>query len=152
MSAYLLRLICAALACGVIRAMAGEGFQRLICGVFLALTVLSLPRDLTLPELDLDSIAREADSMVQYGREQAQSDGERIIIEALESYIWNEAAALDLLLTVRVELAEDLTPDTVELTGTAGSEQRQRLTQLLARELGLREEDVIWTQSHQSSE
>ena len=152
MSAYLLRLICAALACGVIRAMAGEGFQRLICGVFLALTVLSLPRDLTLPEFDLDTIAREADSVVQYGREQAQSDGERIIIEALESYIWNEAAALDLLLTVRVELAEDLTPEAVELTGTAGPEQRQRLTQLLVRELGVREEDVIWTQSHQSSE
>ena len=32
------------------------------------------------------------------------------------------------------------------------AEQRQRLTQLLVRELGLREEDVIWTQSHQSSE
>lgn len=154
MSAYLTRLICAAILCAVIRAMAGEGqgIRKLICGMFLALTVLSAPIDLKLPDLDPDRIAREGQTAVQEGEEQAESAREAIIIEALGAYIWNKAAGLDLDLTVRLELAEDQTPDTVILTGTAAPGEQERLTEELVRELGIGEEDVIWIQPHQSSE
>lgn len=154
MSDYLMRLICAAILCAVIRSLAGEGqgIRKLICGVFLALTVLSVPVDLKLPELEYDRIAREAHAAVQQGEEQAKTSREAIITEALGSYIWNIAAGLDLDVTVQLELAEDLTPDTVILTGAASSRDQERLARELSRELGIGEEDVIWIQPHESSE
>lgn len=154
MSDYLMRLICAAVLCAVIRAMAGEGqgLRKLICGIFLALTVLSVPLDSVLPELDMDSIARDARQAAQYGSDQADSAQETIIIEAFEAYIWNKAAGLDPNITVRVELAADHTPERVILTGAAAPKERDRLTQELVRELGIGEENVIWTEPQQSSE
>ena len=154
MSAYLMRLICAAILCAVVRAMAGEGqgFRKLVCGVFLALTALSVPVDLDLPDLNPDRIVREAQAAVRHGAEQAEDARETIIIEAFEAYIWNKAAALDLQLTVRMGLAEDQMPESVILTGTVPPTERNRLTEELVRELGLGEEDVIWMQPHQSSE
>lgn len=154
MSDYLMRLICAAILCAVIRTIAGEGqgLRRLICGIFLAMTVLSVPLDAVLPELNLDSIAREAENAVRDGTEQADSARETIIIEAFEAYIWNKAAGVDPDLSVRVELAADHTPERVILTGTAAPGEQERLTQELVRELGIGEENVIWIRSHQSSE
>lgn len=153
MSAWLMRLVCAAIICAVIRAIAGEGqgLRKLICGMYLALTVLSVPMELELPEFDPERITREAASAVREGAQQADSDREAIIIEAFQAYIWNEAAGLCPDLEVRVELGEDQTPETVILTGTAEPDRRARLTQKLAQELGIREEDVIWIQPHQSS-
>lgn len=154
MSAYLMRLICAAILCSVIRAMVGEGqgIRRLVCGVFLALTVLTVPADLEIPELNSLLIARETQVAVQEGEEQADSVREAIIIEAFEAYIWNKAAGLDPELEVRVELAEDYTPKAVFLTGSGTSSGMEGLTKELARDFGIREEDVIWIPPHQSSE
>lgn len=148
-----MRLVCAAIICAVIRAIAGEGqgLRKLICGMYLALTVLSVPLDLEIPEFDPGRIAREAASAVREGSQQADSEREAIIIEAFEAYIWNEAAGLCPDLEIRVELGEDQTPETVILTGAAGPDARMRLTQKLAQELGIGEEDVIWIQPHQSN-
>ena len=154
MSDYLMRLICAAILCAVIRAVAGEGkeIRRLICGIFLALTVLSVDIDSVLPEPDIDSAVQQAQAVVREGAEQAEVAQESIITEAFEAYIWNKASELDPALTVRVELAEDHAPERVILKGTVSARAQIRLTQELARELGIGEENVIWIQPHQSSE
>lgn len=146
MKMYLMRLICAAVVCAVVRAMAGEGqgFRKLVCGAFLALTALSIPMDLALPELDTARIAREAREAVLAGEEQADAARASVITEALEAYIWNKAAALDLQLTVRVELTDERIPDSVTLTGRASAAQKRFLTEELNRELGLKEGDVTW--------
>lgn len=154
MSDYLMRLVCAAIVCAVIRAAAGEGqgLRKLICGLYLALTVLSVPFDPELPQLDPDHIAREAEAAVREGTQQADSIRQTIIIEAYEAYIWNKAAGADPDLGIRVELAEDHTLETVTLTGRAAPLDQERLTGELARELGIGEEDITWIQPHQSSE
>ena len=62
------------------------------------------------------------------------------------------AAGLELELSVRVELGEDLTPEAVTLTGAASPLERQRLTDSIAGDLGIGKEAVIWIDPHQSSE
>lgn len=154
MKSYLLRLICAAIVCALVRAMAGEGqgLRKLACGAFLVLTALSIPMKPELPDLDLNNIFREAETAVREGTAQAESSRGAIIKEALEAYIWNKAAALELAVTVRVELQEDESPGSVVLTGHGPARARRELTQTLIRELGLGEEDVVWIEPHQSSE
>lgn len=154
MSAYLMRLICAAIICALVRAIAGEraGLLRLICGIFLALTALSVPVELELPEWDPDQIARQARAAASEGAESAQREREAIITEALQAYIEREAAGLDLSLTARVELDEAQMPTRIWLTGTAAPEAQRKLTDVLLRELGLEEGDVKWIEPHQSSE
>lgn len=155
MRAYLIKVICAALVCSLTDAIAGAGpgrsTRRLICGAFLALTVLSPIGDTELPRLDLGSIRRSAEAAVDQGVEAAQRERMECISGALETYIWNKAAEMEMELLVLVELSGEGLPIRVELTGPASPLQRQELTGAIVRELGVREEDVIWTGQYQSS-
>ena len=94
----------------------------------------------------------DARAAARAGAEQAKEEQARIITEACEAYIWNKAAGLELELSVRVELGEDLTPEAVTLTGAASPLERQRLTDSIAGDLGIGKEAVIWIDPHQSSE
>lgn len=154
-SGYLLRLICAAILCALVNAMAGEGpgqrTRRLIAAVFLMLTALSPPGDLDLPELDPDALLEDAEDAVRDGTQQAQTERADIISGACEAYIWNKAAELGLELEVRVVLGDDLMPRAVTLTGQASPLERQTLTEAVTRDLGIGKEDVTWNDPYQSS-
>lgn len=154
MRAYLLRLICAAIVCALIRAVSGErkGLRQMLCAVYLVLTALSPMGDLELPELDPSGLIRDAETAARTGADLAMEEQAGIISEACEAYIWNKAAELGLELTVRVELNGDLTPRAVTLTGAASPLERQSMTDSITRDLGLGKEAVTWTDPHQSSE
>lgn len=152
-SGYLMRLICAAIACALIQAVTGssQGIRRLIGGIFLTLTALSPLGELDLPELDPDRLYADAQTAVQDGQEQADEMRADIIYEACEAYIWNKAAEMGLELEVHLELDEECLPRSVVLTGLASPLERERLTQTIVRELGVGKEDVTWNDPYQSS-
>lgn len=154
MSAYLLRLICAAILCALIDALCGSrgGVRRLTAGIFLVLVAFSLPTDLEFPELDPAQFLSEARAAAAEGEALAQNARAESIIDACESYVWNKAVELGLQVEVQITLDDDLCPSGAELSGAASPAERQRLTAALAAELGLREEDVVWTDWYQSSE
>ncbi len=155
MKQYLLKIICAALVCALTEAAAGSGpgrqTRKLVCGMFLVLTVLSPLGNTELPRLELGSLQRSARAAVAEGEEQADRARLECISEACEAYIWNKAAAMELEVQVQVELDEDGFPVRVELSGPAGPLARQELIGTIVRDLGLKEGDVIWTEFHQSS-
>lgn len=154
MNGYLTRLICAAMVCALIRALSGEnrGLLKMLCGIFLMLTVLSPVAGPVVPELDPDRFARDAEAAAREGADLARAEQEGIITEACEAYIWNKAAAMGLELTVRVELNEDLIPRAAVLKGEASPLERQSLTECITRDLGLGKEAVTWIDPYQSSE
>ena len=152
-SEYLMRLICAAILCGMVGAVAGssQGIRRLIAGIFLTMTALSplgLPE---LPDIDPDRLYAEAQAAVQEGQEQADLMRTDIIMDACEAYIWNKAAQMGLELEICLELDEEGLPRSVALTGPASPAERQQLTDAIVRELGLGKEDVTWIEPYQSS-
>ena len=156
MRAYLLRLICAAILTALVDALAGNGpgsgIRKLTAGIFLTLVAFSLPSDLELPELDLQTYLRQAEIAVLKGEEQAQSARTDIIRESMCAYIGTKAGDLGLAVTAEIELDEDFWPRAVALTGAASPMEREELTETLVRELGLTKEAVTWTGSNQSSE
>lgn len=154
LSGYLMRLVCAAVICAMIQCDAGgsQGIRRLIAGIFLTLTVLSPIGDLELPELDLELFHADALAAVRDGTDQAEKMRSDIILEACEAYIWNKAAEMGLELELRLTLDPEGMPLAVELTGMASPLERQKLTQVIVRDLGMGKEDVTWKDPHQSSE
>ena len=153
MSAYLTRLLCAAILCALVDALCGKkgGVRKLTAGIFLTMVAFSLPMDLELPELKQERFLSEARAAVAEGEDLARDARADIIIVALEAYVWNKAEAMGLQVEVRITLDADLRPSRAELSGAASPLERQRLTDALVRELGVKEGDVVWTQSHQSS-
>lgn len=156
MKAYAMTVICAAFILSILSALAPEGpgkeTRRLAGTIFLVLTVLAPLGRSRLPVLDLTALTREGEKAAQVGKEQYKAAFSAGITERLEAYILTKAAALGLEPQVRVALDPEGLPQWVELTGDAEAHLREELTGQLARELGLKREDVIWKQPHQSSE
>jgi hypothetical protein len=156
MKAYAMTVICAAFALAILAAIApdgpGKGTRQLAGTVFLVLTVLAPLGRSRLPALDLSALTREGESVAQMGKVQYEAAYSAGITERLEAYILTKAAALGLEPQVRVELDPEGMPERVELTADAEPQVREMLTGQLVRELGLKREDVIWKQPHQSSE
>lgn len=156
MSGYLMRLICAAILCALIDALGGSGtgagMRRLTAGIFLTLVAFSLPTEFALPELDPDRIFREAEQVSVQGEALARDARVECITKSFEAYIQSKAEDLGVELSARIMLDEQLLPCRVELCGAASVQERQALREIISRELGMGEEDVLWTDPHQSSE
>lgn len=154
MSGYLMRLICAAILCALIDALCGTGagMRRLTAGIFLTLVAFSLPTEFALPELDPDRFFREAEQAVAQGEALARDARAECITEGCEAYVWSKAEDMGLEVSVEIVLDEALRPCAVTLSGAASPLQRQELCEALCAGLGMGEEDVVWTDSHQSSE
>lgn len=146
MRAYLLGVMCAAFLCSIVTSIggAGQGTRKLICGVFLALSLLHPLGKLDLPELTLDPFLNEAEEAVLDGKTQARAAKNDIISDALEAYILTKASALDLTVEAEVTLTADGLPDSVTLTGPASPAEREQLTNTLTAALGLGKEDIRW--------
>lgn len=147
-------VICAAFLCAVVNSIGGpgQGTRRLISGIFLALSLLHPLGSLELPELTLDSIRRDAASIIEDGTAQAADAKNEFITDALEAYILTKAEELGLAVEASVTLSPEGTPKAVELTGTASPSERDALLDELSRELGLGKEALTWKQVYQSSE
>ena len=156
MKAYAMTVICAAFILSILSALAPEGpgkeTRRLAGTIFLVLTVLAPLGRSRLPALDLSALPREGERAAQVGKAQYRAAYCAGINERLEAYILTKAASLGLEPQVHVELDPEGLPQWVELTADAEAHLREELTGQLARELGLKREDVIWKQPHQSSE
>lgn len=156
MNGYLMRLICAAILCALIDALGGSGtgagMRRLTAGIFLTLVAFSLPTDFELPELQPERFFREAEQAVAQGEALARDARAECITESCEAYVWSKAEDMGLKVSVEIVLDEALRPCRVTLSGAASPLQQQELCDVLCAELGMGEEDVVWTQSYQSSE
>ena len=156
MKAYAMTVICAAFILSILSTLAPEGpgkeTRRLAGTIFLVLPVLAPLGRSRLPALDLSALTREGERAAQVGKAQYRAAYCAGINERLEAYILTKAASLGLEPQVHVELDPEGLPQWVELTADAEAHLREELTGQLARELGLKREDVIWKQPHQSSE
>ena len=156
MKAYAMTVICAAFILSILSALAPEGpgkeTRRLAGTIFLVLTVLAPLGSSRLPALDLTALTREGEKAAQAGKKLYEAAFSAGITERLEAYILTKAAALGLEPQVHVELDPEGLPQWAELTADAEPHLREELTGQLARELGLKREDVIWKQPHESSE
>lgn len=149
---YGLSLICGAMICGIFTGIVQDGlFQKqiqLLCGLFLALTIVKPLVQLDLPSLDgllepFGTAAEEAaaDGVIIYQQAIAQS-----IQEEAEAYICSKASALEADLCVRVSLRDDTppVPNRVILEGEISPEKMDALQTILEEELHIPKERQTW--------
>lgn len=156
MKEYLLGIIAAAFLVSVLNALggkgAGQGTRRLVGGILIALAVFRpLGKfDIRLPELD--GFRSDAEAAAASGLDQAQELRIQRITEGYEAYILTKAAGLGLDAQVEVTAGEDGYPESVTIRTAASPGERQEMTQVIVRELGVGREAIAWIDPHQSSE
>ena len=151
MTGYILSVTCAAALAAILRAIAGEGtmgkLTKLLSGLFLAVTVLSplVKMEIPDPARWLEDYMEEGEAAAQAGEAMAKDYSQSIISAELEAYILDKAAALCCELSAEVRLDDGGLPASVTLAGSVSTADKAELSRMLARELGIGEEAVIWS-------
>lgn len=150
---YVISVVAAAFICGTIMGLLPKGSARelvkMICGLFLAFTVLS-----PISRFDFSRLA-EIDDLFTDEAAQAAAMGENLNREALhaiikaetEAYILDKAAQLNVELEVEVTVSTDdpPLPVAVSLSGSISPYARRRLEAILTDEIGIPKENQAWT-------
>lgn len=154
---YLISVTAAALLCGLIQSMAGEkgsaaGILRLVCGIFLALTVVRPVAQIKLEEFSLltSDIMQEAENAAAEGEDYAKRALSRHITEQTEEYILDKARSYGAELSVDVTLGdgEEPIPVAVTITGQFSPYAKAQLSAQIESELNIPEEDQKWIRSN----
>lgn len=148
---YILSVVTAAMLCGIVTGLfpSGTGKQvvRLICGLFLAYTVLAPISRGELPNLTDFSlgIPEEAAQAVAVGENLARDSMAEIIKSETEAYILDKARSLQAEVTVEVSVNEENVPNSVTVSGAVSPYVRRQLQRILESDLGIAKENQKWT-------
>ena len=149
---YLISVTAAAVFCGILKSIAGEkgsmaGLLRLLCGVFLALTVIRPMADIRLEEWEFftDQLQAEADRAVAEGEDYGKQALARRIKEEAETYILDKAQAFSGSITAEIYVNGDPpVPVACTIRGEYSSYVKQELSTILETDLGIAKEDQRW--------
>lgn len=149
---YLFSVTAGALLCGILKALVGDkgtqaGLLRLLCGIFLALTVIRPLGELDLQDVTVypEAVLEDAKAAAEEGTDYAQRAMARHIKEKSEAYILDKATRLGARITPEVTVAgEGPVPVSCTLRGTCTAYVREQLSRILEADLGIRREDQHW--------
>lgn len=153
MKQYILSLTAAGVICAIIRQLCGEkGFSgrmiRVLCGFFMAITLLSPLRSFSTGSLFAEFSGYEAagETAAANGKEMADQAVREIIIRQTQAYILDEAEKLGLDLNVEVTVCDSdpPIPTRVILTGAVSPYKKTILSRMLSQSLGIAQEDQLW--------
>ena len=119
---------------------------KLICGLFLAYTVLrpiSRVDFSKLPDFSLRCMD-DAEDAAAMGENLARDSMADIIKEETEAYILDKAADLHANLRVEVAVGEDNLPAAVTISGEASPYARRQIQAMIANDLGISKENQKW--------
>lgn len=150
---YLLSVIVAALICGILSAIptknaALRSIQKILCGIFMSVSLISPLTGLRLPDLEQYLYVYQADAAdaVLLGQAMTMESTAQFIKEQTATYILDKAKTLGVSLDVSVTLSEEVpqAPCAVTLTGMVSPYAKQRLTEMIEQELQIKKEDQHW--------
>lgn len=148
MRSYILSVICAALISGILKSMVqGNAVVKLLCSVFLAVTVLSPLSSLNWEEFFAMSLPDgfQIDQMTAAGENMAEEAMAGIIKERCESYILDKATGLHANLRVEISLSGENIPMAAALSGRASPDSKRKIERMLQTDMGIPKESVRWT-------
>ena len=147
---YVISVVAAAMLCGIVVRLfpSGSGKQvgKLICGLFLAYTVLSPISRVdfsNLPDFSLRCMD-DAEDAAAMGENLARDSMADIIKEETEAYILDKAADFHANLHVEVTVGEDNLPAAVTVSGEASPYARRQIQAIIANDLGIAKENQKW--------
>lgn len=150
---YLISVTAAAVLCGILKSLIGEkgnsaALVRLICGIFLALTVIRPLKELNLRDFSLLPVGllEEARATSGEGEEYTRQTKEALIKQQCEAYILDKAQTLEASIQVEIQISVEGEPIPVAsiITGNLSPYARNQLSKTLKEELGIPQEDQKW--------
>lgn len=149
---YSLSLICGTMVCGILAGIVRDGlFQKqikLLCGLFLALTIVKPLIQLELPSLEdiMEPLNQEAISLAADGKKMYQDALAKSIQQETEAYICSRAELLQTNLRVQVHMSntDPPLPDSVSLEGVFLPDVKHKLQKILEDELSIPKERQTW--------
>lgn len=150
---YLLSVTTAAILCGLAKSVTHEKraygtMVRLVAGVLLAVTVIAPITQLHLGDLPTltDDLTVSASRSTQSGEQLASEELTQIIKHQLSAYVLEKASMFGVELDTEFLLPDDgsFQPIGVVVRGAVPPYVRQRLTQIIAEDLGIAKEDQQW--------
>ncbi len=149
---YILSVTAAAMVCGIIVGMTQKNsahpILKLVCGLFLAFTVIKPITEIDLMELVEVSLPYSQDAVqaASWGEKLSRDATVAIIKEKAEAYILDKAAARNVTLEVEITVDGDPpVPTAVRLSGEVSPYAKQELVQILSEDLGIPKENQQWT-------
>ena len=150
---YLLHLLAAAIVSSVvIRLFPGNGtitgIAKLLCSVFLIICAVKPIPQLKISLVDEfgSGLMTEAENIATDGKNAARNLLAESISEQTEAYILEKAKEMDVDLVVQVEVSEDdiPVPISVCISGRLSPYAKNRLSDMITRDLGIDKEHQIW--------
>lgn len=150
---YIIRIVIACLICGVLvqltKTIKGTAqVVKLLCGIFLSLTMLSPIVQLRWTDLSgyLDKMNLEAQTTISQGTQMIYEQKSDSIQRQLEAYILDKAASYDCEVSAEVELSDDDPPMPIRLriSGKVSPYERTQLSNMIETDLGIPKENQIW--------
>lgn len=121
---------------------------RMVCGLFLAFTVINPLTKLNFGILEAFSQSSSVNTqpVVSAGTALADESMEELIIQETRAYILDKAQSLGCSLEAEVTLGEGLypVPESVCITGSISNQNRRQLEDFLEQELGISKENQQW--------
>lgn len=122
---------------------------RMVCGLFLAFTVINPITDLNFGILDAfsEQFSPDTTSAVSAGTAMAEESLQELIKQKTEAYILDKARSLGCVLDAEVNVGEGSAPVpvSVRIVGEVPDNVRNELEQVLNQELGISKENQQWT-------
>lgn len=150
---YIFSVTAAAVICAVlthISAGAGKssGIIKLLCGLFLAFTVIRPIADIQIDEFTDYTlrIEEDAEEAISAGEDFAQNSLAAIIKQETEAYILDKASALGAEIRIDVILSDDTVPKEVYIQGNLSPYAKSKLQEILSEDIGIAKEYQIWIQ------
>lgn len=150
---YFLSVTTAAIICAVLKALPGSkgitgGIVKLICGLFLAFTVIRPVTDIRIEDFSvfIGDISADAQTAISIGEDFSRDNLAALIKEEAEAYILDKAQALnaDIQVTVAVSRDSQPSPEEVYITGNVSPYIKAQLQKIITEDLGVAKEYQIW--------
>lgn len=150
---YFLSVTAAAVICGILTSLLGTkgtagSMVKLICGLFLAFTVIRPIADIQIEDFALFTaeISDDAQAAVSMGEDFNRDSLAEIIKDETEAYILDKARILGAELQVDVTLSRDSQPVPVEvlISGDISPYGKTQLQEIIAEDLGIAKENQLW--------
>lgn len=159
-AAYLLQVTAAAVICGTLKTISGEKganaqLIRILCGIFMAITILSPLKgfDLEWWKADFTDYRGQAQSVIEDVKTSVGNELAESIRFHAETYILEKAKSLGVTPQVEVFVSLDTVPvpTGVRIIGPVPPYARGRLSSWICEELGIPMEEQEWVNSSQES-
>ena len=149
---YILSISAAALLCSIVKALVGKKtgngmVVELICGTFMAVTLLSPWLDWNIQDITLytDGIKSDAATISELAQERTEAEIRKIIKDESEAYILDKASSMEMDITVEVILQEtDPIPVCAVIAGNVSPYNRTVLSQYIENTLAITEDAQVW--------